>query len=138
MSAPTSIRLHLGQLCPAGRPLFKPLLLALSFIGGQEGNVGAAMKVLSPAQCCCRVGVNRISFLLESLADLDNSFKARGTRLLVLKGNPLELMPKLFKVCFPSWLCRVDLQCTSLRNTDRSRFCQLCLTSAVSQACQGP
>ena len=68
----------------------------------REGAVAADMNMLSPALSCCRVGVNRICFLLESLADLDNSFKARGTRLLVLKGNPLELMPKLFKVSLVS------------------------------------
>lgn len=68
------------------------------------------MNMLSLALCCCRVGVNRISFLLESLADLDNSFKARGTRLLVLKGNPLELMPKLFKVSLPTWQYLAVLQ----------------------------
>eukprot|EP00891_Asterochloris_glomerata_P003329 jgi/Astpho2/3329/e_gw1.00054.36.1_t len=67
--------------------------------------VAAEMNMLSLALCCCRVGVNRISFLLESLADLDNSFKARGTRLLVLKGNPLELMPKLFKEWDVKRLC---------------------------------
>ena len=45
-----------------------------------------------------KVGINRMSFLLEALQDLDNSFRARGTRLLVLKGNPVDLLPRVFKV----------------------------------------
>lgn len=47
----------------------------------------------------CRVGTNRFSFLLESLADLNESFKARGSRLLIVHGDPPEVVPKLIKVC---------------------------------------
>ena len=94
------------------------------------------MDMLSPALCCCRVGVNRISFLLESLTDLDDSFKARGTRLLVLKGNPLELMPKLFKVSLLSWQCQAALQCALLSSTDGCLLRQLRLMLAACQACQ--
>lgn len=39
-----------------------------------------------------RAGVNRIRFLLESLADLDASLKKLGSRLLVLKGEPGEVL----------------------------------------------
>ena len=87
-----------------------------------EGAVAADTDVLNPSHCCCRVGVNRISFLLESLADLDNSFKARGTRLLVLKGNPLELMPKLFKVSLPSRQYHAILLCALLSSTHSCLF----------------
>ena len=54
------------------------------------------------------VGTNRMNFLLESLADLDASLKARGSRLLVIQGKPLETLPELFtewgitKLCFES------------------------------------
>ncbi|EFN51376.1 hypothetical protein CHLNCDRAFT_7260, partial [Chlorella variabilis] len=37
-----------------------------------------------------KIGVNRIQFLLESLTDLDASFRARGSRLLVLRGRSEE------------------------------------------------
>ena len=104
----------------------------------REGAVAANTNMLSLALWCCRVGVNRISFLLESLADLDNSFKARGTRLLVLKGNPLELMPKLFKVSLPRRQFHVVLLCASLRNIESCLFCQLRLKLAVCQVRQGP
>lgn len=36
------------------------------------------------------IGVNRFNFLLESLIDLDSSLRSRGSRLLVLRGNPEE------------------------------------------------
>ncbi|KAF7123855.1 hypothetical protein RHSIM_Rhsim12G0193900 [Rhododendron simsii] len=46
-----------------------------------------------------RAGVNRIRFLLESLADLDSSLRKLGSRLLVLKGEPGEV---LFR-CLKEW-----------------------------------
>ena len=39
------------------------------------------------------VGVNRYSFLLESLVDLDRSLKLLGSRLFVVKGKPEEVLP---------------------------------------------
>lgn len=53
-----------------------------------------------------KVGTNRFSFLLDSLRDLDASFKARGSRLIIVHGNPPDVVPKLIKawkigkVCF--------------------------------------
>lgn len=41
------------------------------------------------------VGVNRYSFLLQSLADLDNSLRQIGSRLFVVKGKPEEELPRL-------------------------------------------
>lgn len=55
-----------------------------------------------------RVGANRMQFLLDSLIDLDASLKARGSRLLLLQGNPIEVLPKMIqewkisKLCFES------------------------------------
>ncbi|XP_072015096.1 cryptochrome-1-like [Amphiura filiformis] len=43
------------------------------------------------------VGANRWRFLLESLQDLDNSFKTLGSRLYVLQGTPLDVLPRIFK-----------------------------------------
>ncbi|CAN1162153.1 (6-4)DNA photolyase [Linum perenne] len=39
-----------------------------------------------------RAGLNRIRFLLESLKDLDSSLRKLGSRLLVLKGEPGEVL----------------------------------------------
>ncbi|KAJ3216969.1 hypothetical protein HDU67_008698 [Dinochytrium kinnereticum] len=44
-----------------------------------------------------RVGIRRWQFLLESLQDLDHSLRAIGSRLIVCRGNPMELFPHLFK-----------------------------------------
>ena len=52
-----------------------------------------------------RVGVNRLQFLLESLADLDSSLQARGSRLLVLRGKPADVLPKLFQDLGVTQLC---------------------------------
>ncbi|GFZ11829.1 DNA photolyase family protein [Actinidia rufa] len=42
-------------------------------------------------------GVNRIRFLLESLADLDSSLQRLGSRLLVLNGEPSEVLLRCLK-----------------------------------------
>lgn len=44
-----------------------------------------------------RAGLNRISFLLESLGDLDVNLKKIGSRLLVLKGDPSEVLIRCLK-----------------------------------------
>ncbi|XP_014829264.1 PREDICTED: cryptochrome-2-like [Poecilia mexicana] len=43
------------------------------------------------------VGINRWRFLLESLEDLDNSLKKLNSRLFVVRGQPTEVFPRLFK-----------------------------------------
>ncbi|KAK9914767.1 hypothetical protein WJX75_000282 [Coccomyxa subellipsoidea] len=43
------------------------------------------------------VGVNRLNFLLDSLTDLRSSLQARGSNLLVLRGNPQEVLPRVWK-----------------------------------------
>ncbi|XP_073053376.1 (6-4)DNA photolyase [Primulina eburnea] len=51
-------------------------------------------------------GLNRIRFLLESLVDLDFNLKKIGSRLLVLKGEPSEVLSRclnewrISKLCF--------------------------------------
>ncbi|XP_068652564.1 (6-4)DNA photolyase isoform X3 [Aristolochia californica] len=42
-------------------------------------------------------GLNRIQFLLESLADLDSSLRNLGSRLLVFEGVPAEVIIRLLK-----------------------------------------
>lgn len=37
-------------------------------------------------------------FLLQCLTDLDSSLKKLNSRLFVIKGQPAEVLPKLFKV----------------------------------------
>ena len=43
------------------------------------------------------VGVNRIKFLLESLSDLDKNLQLRGSRLLLLHGDPVVIIPELLE-----------------------------------------
>lgn len=52
-------------------------------------------KAFSPGSS--RAGLNRIRFLLESLVDLDLSLKKLGSRLLVLKGEPSEVLIRCLK-----------------------------------------
>ncbi|GAB2269470.1 (6-4)DNA photolyase [Dionaea muscipula] len=44
-----------------------------------------------------RAGLNRIQFLLESLSDLDSSLRKIGSRLLVLKGEPGQVLIRCLK-----------------------------------------
>ncbi|GAA0149276.1 DNA photolyase [Lithospermum erythrorhizon] len=44
-----------------------------------------------------RAGLNRIRFLLESLVDLDLSLKMIGSRLLLLKGDPAQVVINCLK-----------------------------------------
>eukprot|EP00775_Hariotina_reticulata_P005382 gene5382-5617_t len=58
-----------------------------------------------------KVGVNRYNFLLESLTDLDQSLRARGSKLLVLRGKPQEVLPRIFKEWQVNQLCyEVDVE----------------------------
>ncbi|XP_042494709.1 (6-4)DNA photolyase isoform X2 [Macadamia integrifolia] len=44
-----------------------------------------------------RSGLNRIQFLLESLNDLDSSLRKLGSRLLLFRGDPIEVLIRLLK-----------------------------------------
>ena len=44
-----------------------------------------------------RAGLNRIRFLLQSLADLDLNLRKLGSRLLVLKGEPSQVLFRCLK-----------------------------------------
>ncbi|XVF24850.1 hypothetical protein REPUB_Repub13aG0163300 [Reevesia pubescens] len=52
-----------------------------------------------------RAGINRIRFLLESLADLDLRLKKLGSRLLVLEGEPSEVLIRCLKEWDVKKLC---------------------------------
>lgn len=43
-----------------------------------------------------------IRFLLQCLEDLDTSLRKLNSRLFVLRGQPTDLFPKIFKVLYPS------------------------------------
>uniref|UniRef100_W5NBN8 Cryptochrome circadian regulator 2 n=1 Tax=Lepisosteus oculatus TaxID=7918 RepID=W5NBN8_LEPOC len=43
------------------------------------------------------VGINRWRFLLESLEDLDASLRKLNSRLFVVRGQPADVFPRLFK-----------------------------------------
>ncbi|TRY67619.1 hypothetical protein TCAL_02907 [Tigriopus californicus] len=50
------------------------------------------------------VGVNRWRFLQQSLQDLDDQLRARGSRLFVARGQPETILPELFKQWRVQWL----------------------------------
>ncbi|KAK6912169.1 Cryptochrome/DNA photolyase, FAD-binding domain [Dillenia turbinata] len=52
-----------------------------------------------------RAGVNRIRFLLESLSDLDSSLRKMGSKLLVMKGEPSEVLIHCLKMWGINKLC---------------------------------
>ncbi|KAM3961579.1 (6-4)-photolyase [Aphomia sociella] len=43
-----------------------------------------------------KVGINRLRFLIQSLHDLDFNLKKLNSRLYVIKGSAIEVIPKLF------------------------------------------
>lgn len=51
----------------------------------------------APSPGSSRAGLNRIKFLLESLVDLDLNLKNLGSRLLILKGDPAEVVIQCLK-----------------------------------------
>ncbi|KAJ1429111.1 Rossmann-like alpha/beta/alpha sandwich fold [Sesbania bispinosa] len=52
-----------------------------------------------------RAGLNRINFLLQSLVDLDLNLKKLGSRLLILKGDPGEVLIQCLKEWNVTKLC---------------------------------
>ncbi|KAG1670815.1 hypothetical protein FOA52_003406 [Chlamydomonas sp. UWO 241] len=69
-----------------------------------------------------RVGVNRYNFLLESLADLDASLRKRGSRLLVVRGTPEEVLPRVMREWHIKQLCfEVDTEPYALARDVRVR-----------------
>ncbi|XP_045542558.1 cryptochrome-1 [Papilio machaon] len=46
---------------------------------------------------CSNVGINKWRFLLECLEDLDNSLRKLNSRLFVVRGQPADALPKLFR-----------------------------------------
>ncbi|XP_019156292.1 PREDICTED: (6-4)DNA photolyase isoform X2 [Ipomoea nil] len=52
-----------------------------------------------------RAGLNRIRFLLETLVDLDSSLNNLGSRLLVLRGDPSQVLIRCLKEWSISKLC---------------------------------
>lgn len=42
-------------------------------------------------------------FLLQSLEDLDSSLRKLNSRLFVIRGQPTDVFPRLFKVTAATW-----------------------------------
>ncbi|CAM6085647.1 unnamed protein product [Calypogeia fissa] len=59
----------------------------------------------APSPGSATVGVNRIKFLLESLSNLDENLQARGSRLLLVHGNPTVVIPELLQKWSIDRLC---------------------------------
>ncbi|XP_065865402.1 (6-4)DNA photolyase isoform X2 [Euphorbia lathyris] len=60
---------------------------------------------LAPSPGSTLAGLNRISFLLESLVDLDLSLRKLGSRLLIIKGDPSQVLINCLKQWDVKKLC---------------------------------
>ncbi|KAK9831428.1 hypothetical protein WJX81_004006 [Elliptochloris bilobata] len=76
------------------------------------------------------VGVNRLSFLLESLADLHSSLQARGSALLVLRGKPEEELPRVWQEWGVTRLC-FEVDTEEYARTRDLRVCELAAQAGV-------
>ncbi|XP_035662697.1 cryptochrome-1-like isoform X2 [Branchiostoma floridae] len=64
----------------------------------QPGDVWRCVYVLDPWFAgSSNVGVNRWRFLLQCLEDLDASLRKLNSRLYVIRGQPTDVFPRLFK-----------------------------------------
>ncbi|KAI8802800.1 FAD binding domain of DNA photolyase-domain-containing protein [Cladochytrium replicatum] len=52
-----------------------------------------------------RGGINRWMFLLQSMSDLHNSLQSLGSRLIVLRGDPVKVLPEIVREWRCSELC---------------------------------
>lgn len=57
---------------------------------------GYELTVPYPTAVDCIFSLHR--FLLQSLEDLDNSLRKLNSRLFVVRGQPTDVFPRLFKV----------------------------------------
>lgn len=76
--------------------------------------VGERLSIITAVHPFCLVGwqyfllitfpsfVSVSRFLLEALEDLDSSLKKLNSRLFVIRGQPTDVFPRLFKVCNPA------------------------------------
>jgi cryptochrome len=62
-----------------------------------EGSKLYPVFIMDPKFCQGQMSVNRHSFLLQSLHDLDKSLRDIGSRLFVAKGKPDQILPELVK-----------------------------------------
>jgi cryptochrome len=85
----------------------------------KSSSVVYPLFVLDPKFCQGQMNVNRHSFLLECLSDLDSSLRSVGSRLFVVHGKPEEQLPLLVK----KW--KADLvtyeSCSGPYSVDRDR-----------------
>ncbi len=84
------LRLHdnpaLLQACEGARNVYPVFVLDPWFLAPDPS---------APSPGSRLVGVNRIRFLLESLQDLDTSLRNCGSRLLLIHGSPISIIPHL-------------------------------------------
>lgn len=79
-------------------------------------------------------GFNRMRFLLESLNDLDQSFKKHGGRLFVFTGDPINILSHLFQARFDHNVLHVITICIKKRGLSCC-FVTLFLCSISSHDC---
>ena len=71
------------------------------------------------------LSANRVSFLLQSLADIDSSLRARGSRLFVLRGDTTKVVPAL------AANLRASLVTLAAANEPRTKAIEAKLTAAL-------
>jgi hypothetical protein len=105
------LRLHdnpaLLQACEGARNVYPVFVLDPWFLAPDPS---------APSPGSRLVGVNRIRFLLESLQDLDTSLRNCGSRLLLIHGSPISVIPHLLTKVH-TILSSIAANCETYANT---------------------
>jgi hypothetical protein len=105
------LRLHdnpaLLQACEGARNVYPVFVLDPWFLAPDPS---------APSPGSRLVGVNRIRFLLESLQDLDTSLRNCGSRLLLIHGSPISIIPHLLTKVH-TILSSIAANCKTYANT---------------------
>ena len=82
-----------------------PTVISLRLRCATTNVLSLAIKPDSNCVGLGQVSANRLNFLLEALQDLDSSLQKRQSRLIVLRGKPQEVLPRVLKAWNVSKLC---------------------------------
>jgi deoxyribodipyrimidine photolyase len=119
------LRLHdnpaLLQACEGARNVYPVFVLDPWFLAPDPS---------APSPGSRLVGVNRIRFLLESLQDLDTSLRNCGSRLLLIHGSPISIIPHLLTKVH-TILSSIAANCETYANTCKTHSLFLLLLFAM-------
>jgi deoxyribodipyrimidine photo-lyase len=80
-----------------------PALQAAARASG--GHVVPLFIVDDAVLAASRTGAARVAFMLDSLRALDRALRERGSRLVIRRGRPVEVLPKLAEQCDAAGVC---------------------------------